>query len=105
MITIDGKDYQRDFIVFPDHIVEGWWREEGHLLKAGDIEQVLAYRPDVLVVGQGTFGRMRVADEVRSVLRERNIELIADRTDAAKDAFNRVAGEGKRVVAAFHLTC
>jgi hypothetical protein len=104
-ITIDGKDYCRDLIVFPDHIMEDWWREEGHLLKTGDIEEVLAFRPDVLVIGQGAFGRMRVADQVRRSLKERNIELITDKTDAAKDAFNRVAGECKKVVAALHLTC
>ncbi len=104
-ITIDERDYHRDLIVFPDHIRENWWREEGHLLKLEDIKEVLAFQPDVLVVGQGAFGRMKVTDQVRESLKKRSIELIADKTGAAKDAFNRLAGEGKKVVTALHLTC
>lgn len=104
-ITINGIDYRRDLIIFPDRIMEDWWREDGHLLKPKDIEEVLDFQPDVFVVGQGVFGRMKVTDQARMLLKEKNIELIADKTGAAKDAFNRLANQGKKVVAALHLTC
>lgn len=104
-ITIDGKDYHRDIIIFPDHIKEKWGREEGHRLKPKDIEDVIAFQPDILVVGQGALGRMKITDPVKRLLEERNIVLIAEKTNIAKDEFNRLAREGVKVVAAIHLTC
>ncbi len=104
-ITVDGKDYYRDIVIFPDHVKENWWREEGHRLKEKDIDDVIDFQPDILVVGQGTLERMKITDQVRRLLEERNIVLIAEKTDIAKDEFNRLAGEGKKVVAALHLTC
>lgn len=104
-ITVNGKDYYKDIIVFPDHIKDNWWREEGHRLKPEDIEEVIAFRPEILVVGQGAFGRMRITDEVEELMREKGIVLIVGKTGFAKDAFNRLIKEGKRVVAALHLTC
>jgi hypothetical protein len=50
-ITVDGKKYRRDVIIFPDHVRDDWWREEGHRLKLVDIEDVIAFQPEILVVG------------------------------------------------------
>jgi hypothetical protein len=59
-ITIDGRTYKNDLIIYPDRIQDGWWRKEGHLLQLEDIGGVLQKRPDVLVVGRGESARMRV---------------------------------------------
>lgn len=104
-ITVDGKDYHRDVVIFLDHVKENWWREEGHMLKPRDIDDIIAFQPDILVVGQGALGRMKITDQVKRLLEERNIVLIAEKTDIAKDEFNRLAREGVKVVAALHLTC
>jgi len=57
-IVIDGRAYTSDLILLPHRVVENWWREEGHLLHAADLGPVLELQPEVLVVGQGTFGRL-----------------------------------------------
>ena len=61
--------------------------------------------PDVIVMGTGYAGRMRVEEDVRSLLQDRNIRLIATRTEEAVREFNRLASEGNEVAAGFHLTC
>ena len=41
-IVINGKKYTSDIIVFPEHVIDGWWRKEGHRLHVEDIEDNLA---------------------------------------------------------------
>ena len=103
-IVIDGRTYRRDVIVFPDRVFHPWWRVEGHSLAPEDLEEVLHDPPEVLVVGQGKYGRMEVPAETRRRLQEAGIRLIAQPTDAACRSYNRLRGQQK-VVAALHLTC
>lgn len=104
-IVIEGREYTSDLIIYPEHIQANWWREEGHRLGLDDLKGVLEYGPDFLVVGQGSYGRMKVSREVNEEMEDRGIEIIAERTGRAIDSFNRLLREGKRAVAALHLTC
>ena len=103
-IRIDGSEYRSDVIIYPDRVDSSWWRREGHRLYSEDIAEVLRLEPDVLVVGTGDTGRMKVTDEVREETERRGIELIVSDTHRAVEAYNELAGE-KEVVAALHLTC
>lgn len=104
---IDGKEYSSDLIIFPDKVQDGWWRKEGHCLNVEDLQDVFNVEPkwDVLVVGTGFFGLMRVSDEVKEVLKSKKINLLAQRTKKACDTFNELLRSEQRVVATFHLTC
>ena len=104
-VVIDGKVYSSDVIVFPDRVKVGWWRREGHRLHIEDLNDVVAVKPEVLVVGTGYVGLMRVPDEVRVFLEEQGIRLIVERTRKACEIFNDLLKSGKKVVAALHLTC
>lgn len=104
-IVVDGVEYTRDLIIFPDHVISDWWRVEGHRLCVDDLEDVLPSEPEVLVVGQGAYGLMKVGDDVKKALTERSIRLIAERTAKASEVYNDLVKEGKRAVAALHLTC
>ena len=42
-ITVDGKKYRSDVIIYPERTVEGWWRVSGHDLCREDIEQILEF--------------------------------------------------------------
>jgi len=103
-VTIDGQPYSADVIILPDRIVADWWREAGHSLAVADLGAVLEARPDVLVVGTGAHGLMAVPDATRDALAAAGIELIAERTGAACQTYNRLCRE-RRTVAALHLTC
>lgn len=103
-ITIDGVRYTDDVIIYPWAVDDTWWRDEGHVLKTQDLDEVLNAEPEVLVVGTGAHGRVEVRDEVRRVLDERGIELVVAKTPQAVEEYNHLQAE-KCAVAALHLTC
>jgi len=103
-IRIDGRTYDSDVIIYGDRVDADWWRKEGHVLSLDDLEGALAAEPEVLVVGTGAHGVMRVSDEVKERLRELRVELHVAPTDEACRTYNALAPT-KVVVAALHLTC
>jgi hypothetical protein len=103
-IVVDGRTFTQDIILLPTGIQESWWRQEGHRLQVVDIPEVLAAKPEVLIVGQGQPGRMRVDGELADYLRTQGIALIEQPTAQACQTYNRLA-KSRRVAAAFHLTC
>ncbi len=60
MIVVNGKKYYSDVIVYPDKVSSQWWREEGHLLVPEDLEKVIEAKPEILIVGTGNLGMMKV---------------------------------------------
>ena len=103
-IVIGGKGYNTDVIIYPDHVEDNWWREEGHSLSPVDLWTVVQAKPKVLVVGTGRSGLMRVLPETEKYLREQGVRLIAERTTEAVRIYNQLC-QSTRVVAALHLTC
>ena len=103
-ITINGKKYTSDVIVFPDHVHSSWWRLEGHLLQIPDLKDVIAAKLPVLVIGTGYYGTMKVPRETLDYLTSNNIEVFAEDTQRAVERYNAVAPQ-KQCVAALHLTC
>jgi hypothetical protein len=103
-ITVDGETYTGDIKIVDGRVVAGWWRLEGHALAPADIEDILDARPDVLVVGTGDPGLMRVLPETEKRLEELGILLIARPTAEAVGVYNSMLGQRKTAFAA-HLTC
>ena len=103
-IVISGRKYSSDVIIFPDRVQGNWWRSKGHELSLEDIAGVLAESPEVLVVGTGAMGVMRVPPEVQQEIEAQGIRLIAAPTGEAGETYNQLSSSQK-VVAALHLTC
>jgi hypothetical protein len=104
-IEIDDQTYTSDVIITPERVLDSWWRKEGHRLAIADLADVVAARPDVLVIGTGYFGRMSISDETRQYLEAHGIQVHEARTRQAVQEFNRLQKERNRVVGALHLTC
>lgn len=104
-MTIDGKVYERDLIIFPDNIKPNWWRKESHSLTIEDLDEVINYKPEVLIIGKGASGCMKIPSSTKKALKENRIELIDRDTDEACQIFNKLIKNGKKVAGAFHLTC
>lgn len=103
-ITIDGKKYRKDLVVLPDRIIDNWWRDRGHLLEIKDLDPVMQDKPEVLVIGQGAYSRLRVPDEIRSSLEHLGIELYTLPTPEACEKYNQLS-QKRPTAAALHLTC
>jgi len=104
-IKISGRIYRKDVIIFPDKVFSPWWRESGHSLSVNDMKEVIAYKPDTLIIGTGAYGVMSVPKSTLEVLEEKGIEVIILKTRDAVSAFNEVIEKERDVVACLHLTC
>ena len=104
-LNIEGTAITTDVIVFPDKYQDHWWRKQGHVLHAEDLQSIVDYHPDILVVGTGYFGRMDVPKETQDYLQQHGIQLIYARTSVAVKEFNQLQQQCANAVAAFHLTC
>ncbi len=104
LVVINGKKYTSDVIIFPGRVRSGWRRQTGHELCLEDIAEVLTENPEVLMVGTGESGLMRVLPETKQSTEARGIKLIVETTDKACQTYNQLC-HSQRVVAALHLTC
>lgn len=102
-IVIDGKEYNRDVIITSKD-VRGWWRVKGHEVCVKDLEAIENECFEVLIIGTGYFGIVKVLPEVKEWAKKRGVELIALPTKEACSLYNE-KGKEKKIVAALHLTC
>ncbi len=103
-IVINGRKYTSDVIIFPDRVQGDWWRDDSHKLTLKDVAGILDENPEILLVGTGASGLMRVLPEVEQAAEARNIQLIVQPTGEACDIYNQLS-RAQRVVAGLHLTC
>ena len=106
VMTIDGRIYSSDLIIFPDgRIKDGWWRQRGHVLCVDDLLSLVDSAPDLIVAGTGTNGRMRPEANVLPFFKEKGIQFIAELNTLAVERYNQKVKTGLLVGACFHLTC
>jgi hypothetical protein len=103
-MKVSGVTYTSDLIVFDDHVKSDWWRSEGHRLHVEDLAEVLEAKPEILIVGTGCYGSMKIPPETERRLEAEGVRLIAEETGKAAKTYNELA-RSNRAVGAFHLTC
>ena len=103
-IVIDGKTYTSDVIIYSGRVDASWWRKEGHLLRPADLDEALKAKPDVLVIGTGYAGVMRVPRETVDRIAGQGIEVKVERTSKAVVLYNELQGS-RIAIAALHITC
>lgn len=104
-IIIDGRTFDKDLKICINKIIPEWWRKEGHHLYLEDIQDLLEKEPEVLIIGTGYVGMMKVDREVKEYCEKRGISLHVNRTSKAVKLFNELVQQKKKIAAAFHLTC
>jgi hypothetical protein len=104
MATIDGHSYTSDLKIFPDKVKSNWWREQGHELHIADIADVLVASPEVIIIGTGASGAMKVPDKVRVYIESLGIEFSSLPTREAIYKHNTVS-QDKMTITCLHLTC
>jgi len=104
LIVVSGKKYTSDVIILPDRVRDNWGRKTGHQLCLKDVAEVMTENPEVLVVGTGTSGLMKVLPEVERGVETQGIKLIVEPTNEACNLYNQLC-QSQRVIAALHITC
>jgi hypothetical protein len=103
-IVIDDTKYNKDVIIFPDRVFANWWRKSGHRIEPDDLTEVVSAKPDVLIIGTGSFGMVTVPEETVQYIRDQGIEVFVERTKKALEHYHKLAKD-RKTVAALHLTC
>ena len=103
-IVIDGREFGRDVVIYPETIDGNWWRKEGHTLSVDDVRGMVEAKPEILIVGTGYSGQMKIHPQTEQYLRASGVELITAKTEKACKTYNDLS-KSRKVVAAFHLTC
>jgi hypothetical protein len=103
-ITIEGRTFTTDVIVFPDRVNDDWRREEEHRPQISEFADIVKAAPDVLVIGTGYAGVMSIPDQIRNYLTSKGIDVRVDKTARAIELYNALHDKEK-VVAVLHVTC
>lgn len=105
LITINGIEYTKDVIIFPEYVFSPWWREEGHSLSLSDLKEVIDLKPNLLIIGTGAHGIMRIPEKTIKELEKRDIKTIIEKTGEAVKLYNKKMQNNENVIACLHLTC
>ena len=99
---VNDRRLTRSFIVAPRTLVEDWPAADVRTLDIAALAPVLALEPEVVLIGTGDRQGFPPAATMAACL-SKGIGLEAMTNAAAARTFNVLAGEGRRVVAAFVL--
>lgn len=108
-LSVEGSDAPyKDAKLWPGGSREWDWNETGTRHAPGvqpaDVEEIVERGVEVIVVGRGMLGALRVPDETLDALDEKGIEVEVARTGKAVRRYNELR-ESRSVGGLFHTTC
>jgi len=101
-ITVMDRELAASFLLAPDRVVENWPVDDVARLDEAAGEAVRALEPEVVLLGTGNRQRFPSAGFMAGFLRKGVGIEVMDNAAAAR-TYDLLAGEGRRVVAAFIL--
>lgn len=100
-ITIDNKTYNHDIWIFADKTIQR--RNRNHEFTLEEFNIIAKANPEIVIIGTGQYGVVKINEEVIKAAKEKNIELMCNKTPIAIKKFNEL--KDKRIAAALHTTC
>ena len=104
-IVANGQICNHDIKIVEGTLLPAWWRKSGHTVEIEDVQDALDTDPEILVIGTGQPGYMRITDSLKEHLAENSVKLIEEPTPKAIETFNRLFKKGRRVAGGFHVGC
>jgi uncharacterized protein len=101
-ITVVDRELKASFLLAPDRLVEDWPVTGVAALDEGAAQALRALQPEVVLLGTGVRQRFPSAAFMADFLRSGIGIEVMDNAAAAR-TYDLLAGEGRRVVAAFIL--
>ncbi len=102
-ITINGQVFYSDMTVYWNGKMS--YRSKEHVVEFGEFMKILKSEPEIVVIGKGEEGVLKVSEEVLRWAKAKKVDLYFENTGKAADIFNAFANQGKKVVGIFHVTC
>lgn len=108
-LDVEGLGTYGDAKLWPGGGREWNWVETGTHHRPGiqptDLEELLTFEPDIVVLSRGRELRLEVCPETLSLLRTRGVEVIVEETSVAISMYNDQVAGNRRVAALLHSTC
>ncbi|MFC4763026.1 Mth938-like domain-containing protein [Dyella koreensis] len=101
-ITVIDREFTRSLLLAPDRTIEDWPVTHAGELDAEHVETILALQPEVVILGTGERQVFPAAAFMAGFLRKGVGIEVMDNAAAAR-TYDLLAGEHRRVVAAFIL--
>ncbi|MFN4133486.1 MAG: Mth938-like domain-containing protein [Candidatus Hadarchaeales archaeon] len=102
-ITVNGRSYTHDVWLLASGELRR--RDRNHEFILDEFLMLLEGGPEVVVVGTGQTGCVRIEEDVKEEAGRRGVELLWDKTPKALGLYNEAVKKGRRVAGAFHVTC
>lgn len=100
-----GEGVGKDICII-DCKVTAWKARKGHRLKPKMVTCVLGRDIDILVIGKGVNGAIKVLKKTQDTIKDHGIQtLVIKKTPEACQIYNQMIREGKKVALLAHGTC
>lgn len=103
MFRIAGKTYYDDIKII-NNKVKSWQNRRGLEITLDNIKELVDSQPEILIIGSGASGLLKVPDEVKMNIMSHRIKLIVQKTTEAVATFNNAVKEGRKVAAIMKAT-
>jgi len=100
---VNDRTLTRSFVLAPDHLGEDWPVRDARAMTPANLAPVLALEPELILLGSGE-GMVFPPAAVMGTGLSRGIGIEVMTNAAAARTFNVLAGEGRKVAAAFILS-
>ena len=98
-VRIGTDEYRENLVLLPDHIEKGWAPSGLDALTADAFAALLAYKPEIVLLGTGPTQRF-LHPRLLAPLTDARVGVETMDTGAACRTFNILVAEGRRVAAA-----
>ncbi|MFQ6010330.1 MAG: MTH938/NDUFAF3 family protein [Candidatus Aenigmatarchaeota archaeon] len=101
-IIIDGRKFNTDMIVCWDGEIRE--RAKSHVFDRRELEDLLMKDPEVVIVGTGQSGLVKIDSSAEIAAKMEGIDFIVAKSPHAVQEFNKLARR-KKAIAVIHVTC
>lgn len=101
-IIVNGRKFDSDVVI--DWTGDIKSRSGSHSFTKADLNDLMMHDPEVIIVGTGTAGNVKVEPEAEIAARLNGVELITKLTPQAIIEFNKQV-KRRKAIALIHVTC
>lgn len=108
-MEVESLGNGKDFKLWPGGGRNWDWSEYGtnHFngVQVGDVEELLKYGCETVILTTGRMGRLKVPQGVVSMVKGQGVNVIVAQTKKGIQLYNQYVAEGLAVGGLFHSTC
>ena len=102
--VVDGRMYLGD-IKIVNNRVRHWEDRRKHIITLENIKDLLESNPEMIIIGTGNSGLLKIHENVKEIIMGRRIKLFIDKNLSAIKKYNETISENRKGAALFHATC